>query len=533
MRKNYTKQWFAALLCAATSLTASAQNMVEDASEIEVKQGSTILETTKGADGLTINSSLSGEFSTTFTLDETVNAGDAYYVMELSSTYNGSKRKVRYITVNGTGCGTSSETSNVCITLSNGHKLLIMSPLAQDASLKNVFKEGKNMTVTAATVNISTDATESFTIYKAGFYNLGEILNDYYSDLKGYDWQFVSCDNARIETINRSATATSGTIQIKSNTSTTDEATFRMLMKSLGKLPANYNLSFRYINWADDDNTIIHDDLFAEALAEGQKVSNLTTGNYFRYPTVRDVEVLGGYRHWKYNDGTDPSTVTNYLGWKTDKRQYASYIRNLKAGFSTIILPFDEPVDYLTKIGLTAYLPGEYNAAENKLSFVKAEAGTKIANNTPFIIKADVEGLYNIYYDDAGTHEAKGTYQETTIADGIKLVGSWTEGAPTTGDYADYDCYGINTDGKTIGKMNNETKATYYRAFIAISKDVQQAKPFSISLGDNTPTGINNISNNLDTNNKRIYNLQGAYVGTSLQDLPKGVYIVGGKKVVK
>lgn len=528
MRKNYTKQWFAALLCAATSLTASAQNMVEDASKIEVEQGSTILETTKGADGLTINSSLSGEFSTTFTLDETVNAGDAYYVMELSSTYNGSKRKVRYITVNGTGCGTSSETSNVCITLSNGHKLLIMSPLAQDASLKNVFKEGKDMTVTAATVNISTDATESFTIYKAGFYNLGEILNDYYSDLKGYDWQFVSCDNARIETINRSATATSGTIQIKSNTSTTDEATFRMLMKSLGKLPANYNLSFRHIKWADDDNTIIHDDLFAEALAEGQKVSNLTTGNYFRYPTVRDVEVLDGYRHWKYNDGTDPSTVTNYLGWKTDKRQYASYIRNLKAGFSTVILPFDEPVDYLTKIGLTAYLPGEYNAAENKLSFVKAEAGT-IANNTPFIIKADVEGLYNIYYDDAGTHEAKGTYQETTIADGIKLVGSWTEGAPTTGDYADYDCYGINTDGK----MNNETKATYYRAFIAISKDVQQAKPFSISLGDNTPTGINNISNNLDTNNKRIYNLQGAYVGTSLQDLPKGVYIVGGKKVVK
>lgn len=533
MRKNYTKQWFAALLCAATSLTASAQNMVQDASEIEVKQGSTILETTKGADGLTINASLSGEFSTTFTLDETIHAGDAYYVMELSNTYNGNKRKVRYITVNGTRCGTSSETSNACILLSNGHKLLIMSPLAQDGSLKNLFKEGKDMNATAATVNISTDATESFTIYKAGFYNLGEILKDYSSDLQSYNWQFVSCDNARIETFSSKADDTPRIIQIKSNSSTTDEATFRMIIKSLGKLPTNYNLSLRYIQWADDDNTIIHDDLFAEALAEGQKVSDLTTNNYFRYPTIRDVEVLDGYRHWKYNDGTDPTTITNYLGWKTNGRQYASYIRNLKAGFSTVILPFDEPVDYLTKIGLTAYLPGEYNATENKLSFVKAEAGTKIANNTPFIIKADVEGLYNIYYDDAGTHEAKGTYQETTIADGIKLVGSWTEGTPTTSDYAEYDCYGINPDGKTIGKMDNETKATYYRAFIAISKSVQQAKPFSISLGDNTATGINNISNNLDTNNKRIYNLQGAYVGTSLQDLPKGVYIIGGKKVVK
>nr|MCR5240928.1 peptidase [Prevotella sp.] len=33
--------------------------------------------------------------------------------------------------------------------------------------------------------------------------------------------------------------------------------------------------------------------------------------------------------------------------------------------------------------------------------------------------------------------------------------------------------------------------------------------------------------------NSRIYTLDGRFVGTSLETLPKGLYIVGGKKVVK
>lgn len=44
-------------------------------------------------------------------------------------------------------------------------------------------------------------------------------------------------------------------------------------------------------------------------------------------------------------------------------------------------------------------------------------------------------------------------------------------------------------------------------------------------------TGINKIIN--DSSPKIIYDLQGRNMGTDLSALPKGIYIIGGKKVVK
>ena len=47
-------------------------------------------------------------------------------------------------------------------------------------------------------------------------------------------------------------------------------------------------------------------------------------------------------------------------------------------------------------------------------------------------------------------------------------------------------------------------------------------------------TGIRDVSGEQDEIRKpRIYNLQGQYLGTDFDVLPKGLYIVNGKKVVK
>ena len=51
-----------------------------------------------------------------------------------------------------------------------------------------------------------------------------------------------------------------------------------------------------------------------------------------------------------------------------------------------------------------------------------------------------------------------------------------------------------------------------------------------------TTTGINNVTINSTaarTADKRIFTLNGVYVGTDVQALPKGIYIMGGKKFVK
>ena len=46
-------------------------------------------------------------------------------------------------------------------------------------------------------------------------------------------------------------------------------------------------------------------------------------------------------------------------------------------------------------------------------------------------------------------------------------------------------------------------------------------------------TGINHIKTTDRDGTVRYYDLQGRYIGTSLNSLPAGVYIGGGKKIMK
>ena len=45
-------------------------------------------------------------------------------------------------------------------------------------------------------------------------------------------------------------------------------------------------------------------------------------------------------------------------------------------------------------------------------------------------------------------------------------------------------------------------------------------------------TGITNIKGTAAFEAGKVYNLQGAFVGTSVKNLPKGVYIMNGRKVI-
>ena len=47
------------------------------------------------------------------------------------------------------------------------------------------------------------------------------------------------------------------------------------------------------------------------------------------------------------------------------------------------------------------------------------------------------------------------------------------------------------------------------------------------------PTSIGTIDTDNQFTNERIYKLDGRYIGTDSTTLPKGIYIIGGKKLVK
>lgn len=54
-----------------------------------------------------------------------------------------------------------------------------------------------------------------------------------------------------------------------------------------------------------------------------------------------------------------------------------------------------------------------------------------------------------------------------------------------------------------------------------------------LTYTDDTTTGVYEFENKNTQDNLRVYNLNGQYVGNSLEGLAKGVYVVNGKKVVK
>lgn len=70
------------------------------------------------------------------------------------------------------------------------------------------------------------------------------------------------------------------------------------------------------------------------------------------------------------------------------------------------------------------------------------------------------------------------------------------------------------------------------RAYFYCSPDVQ-ASQMKVGFTDNS-TDIKDIEqNNMQANSKRIHTINGTYVGTDKAALPKGIYIINGKKYIK
>ncbi|MBF1532935.1 MAG: subtilase [Prevotella salivae] len=104
-------------------------------------------------------------------------------------------------------------------------------------------------------------------------------------------------------------------------------------------------------------------------------------------------------------------------------------------------------------------------------------------------------------------------------------IGSWAKGEQT-----------ITINGLTIGKSAKKITFSGEKAMIVYadgSKQTENMGLIQLSFTYSTNGGIKKIETAdqklVDT---RVYNLNGQYVGTTLNGLSKGVYIVNGKKVV-
>ena len=191
---------------------------------------------------------------------------------------------------------------------------------------------------------------------------------------------------------------------------------------------------------------------------------------------------------------------------------------------ATLCLPYD-----LSAQGFKAYTLSGGN--KNEVHF--KETKDKLTAYTPYYITAD------------GTPQLGGTNIEvkaytganlTTSANGYSIKGTVVSMDNATAAAA--NAYILQDDGMfhKVTTDNPSVTVPAYRAYIICPPQASGAKQLSVVL-DGETTGIGSTMNEAtDGKNGPVYDLQGRRVADRLDDarhqLPAGVYIVGGRKVV-
>lgn len=235
---------------------------------------------------------------------------------------------------------------------------------------------------------------------------------------------------------------------------------------------------------------------------------------------------IEGNREIRYNSNTNDFRLYTSNSGTLKVQLYKKVAFNITdAGFATyytdkaFVMPENVQGGIVTKA----------NKETNQLTIsYNYQPGTVVPAKTPIVLKGE-KGDYTVNY----------TTSEETAPAGNMLYGAENVDAEgktfVEGTNVKYYKLALGNDGKCgfyWGATDGAAfEYTANRAFLAIDiTDASQA-PASFSLdGDGSTTAINGIMNGNDDSQK-IYTVTGIYAGKSLNNLPKGIYIVGGKKV--
>lgn len=185
--------------------------------------------------------------------------------------------------------------------------------------------------------------------------------------------------------------------------------------------------------------------------------------------------------------------------------------------WNTFCVPFETEIAGTALEGATIKTIG--TVVGNVINLVDA---TKIEAGVPYLVMPTTESIVNPTFKNV-------TISVTTPIekgnDEYKFVGTYSPKPITDGDFG--KIWGVTAEGK-LAKINANTTMKGLRAYFVFPTSTAAAK---LNF-DGETTGINNIETNATVNGK-VYNLNGQYVGNSLNGLKKGIYVVNGKKVIK
>ena len=229
-------------------------------------------------------------------------------------------------------------------------------------------------------------------------------------------------------------------------------------------------------------------------------------------------------------------------------RTFTKSADNNKKGWNSIILPVDMTAAQVKEAFGEGVQMAEFDRLENnwiKFSTVDVAAnGVVLKKNTPYIIYPTKEPLGNYSYTIDGVTEILDGH--VYVANGINYDDQTSElthtvsggGMTYTGSYSNpttvsADSYMFSKGDLIHTKNPHDVKA--YRCWLKDDMHTGKMLMFSINgNGIDGTTGIHVIEENKQNTNTGIYNLGGVCMNTNNVDkLPKGVYVVNNKVVVK
>lgn len=266
----------------------------------------------------------------------------------------------------------------------------------------------------------------------------------------------------------------------------------------------------------------------ATLLAEGLKTSDFSAEANNTLYKIADGQTLAGNN--VIQNGTCKTLVlTDGLTFNAPEGFTATNVtfnREFKAGnLSTVVLPFYFDA---ADVNGTVY---KLESVENGVLSFKSVEGTADAN-VPYLVKTGGDNLFKKSLTNATVAQTPETVENSIAGTGVTHVGNFGETMEITSDNQT-SWYGYNKNGSFV-KVKSGTIKPFRTAINSTSATTQNS--FALKL-DGTVTGILNLEN---PNAKvDVYTVSGVCVrknvpaASALNGLSRGVYIVGGQKVVK
>lgn len=255
------------------------------------------------------------------------------------------------------------------------------------------------------------------------------------------------------------------------------------------------------------------------------------------YPSIYDG--IKQFQVWKNSDMTEQQTVKEITLYE-DRDNTVEAAENVNVtlkrtlvgdgDWNTLCVPFSlTEAQTKAAFGADVELRELESVAGNTLTFKKVNSVTA---DVPCLIKLSEAYAKDTYtFTGVNTVAAKvDDFGSDKVNAAISFIGIYsskdvTEWATEGKDYVAY--LGANN---TFFKAKAGTKMKAFRAFFVIPENTPASAVKAVI--DGNATGIEDLVIDGVKANGRVYNLNGQYVGNSLNGLQPGIYIQNGKKIV-